>query len=362
MGFLSAITAIAGKVLPYAIDFISGGVRNVVNNLDGDLSGVDVTFNPTVNSRFHLGGLSFDYNKAHPSGEQLFKKLGMLDDNDRKGEEVLVVTHEELERRQVLEAMMEQARTEHLVLEMPLEGLRRCKVTVNASFKCIFCPQVPDVEEKGVNYITPGNHVEIQLIPRKYNNFTQLMNHELVKLETVRLTSQSISGYSSSTFVGYIPYAKNTLKINNQILRTITKLNESYPIDYTVRYFSPALVEYNGSTGEYNPQSVYFEPNKPIRADYVRNAYNAGEKKMLSFGTFVILKENVGEEIIADKYNIEMTFAVWDYINMGMSLEAAQKQWEEEHPNGDDDDGSGSGSGSGSSPSTGCGRRRRAAN
>ena len=83
---------------------------------------------------------------------------------------------------------------------------------------------------------------------------------------------------------------------------------------------------------------------------------------MLSFGTFVILKENVGEDVIADKYNIEMTFAVWDYINMGMSLEAAQKQWEDEHPNGDDDDGSGSGSGSGSSPSTGCGRRRRAVN
>lgn len=360
MGFLSAITSIVSTVLPHAIDFIRGGTQEVIRNLDGDLAGVDVTMNPTVGSRFHLGGLSFDYNKAHPSGEQLLKKLGMLDDNDRKGEEVLVVTQGEIERRQVIQAMLEQARIEHLVLEMPLEGLKRCKVVVNASYKCVFCPRVPEVEEKGVNYITPGNHVEIQLIPRKYNNFTQLMNHELVKLETVRLTSQSISGYSSSTFVGYIPYAKNTLKINNQVLRTITKLNESYPIDYTVRYFSPALVEYNGSTGEYNPQSVYFEPNKSIRADYVRNAYNNDEKKMLSFGTFVILKENVGEDVIADKYNIEMTFAVWDYINMGMSLEAAQKQWEDEHPNGDDDDGSGSGSGS--SPSTGCGRRRRAVN
>lgn len=359
MGFLSAITSIVTQVLPHVIDFVRGGTQEVIRNLDGDLAGVDVTFNPANANRFGLAKslqiqewIKQQMKLTHPVG-------GLLDDNDRKGEEVLVVTQGEIERRQVIQAMMEQARTEHLVLEMPLEGLRRCKVVVNASYKCIFCPQVPEVEEKGVNYITPGNHVEIQLIPRKYNNFTQLMNHELVKLETVRLTSQSISGYSSSTFVGYIPYAKNTLKINNQVLRTITKLNETYPVDYTVRYFSPALVEYNGSTGEYNPQSVYFEPNKPIRADYVRNAYNNGEKKMLSFGTFVILKENVGEEIIADKYNIEMTFAVWDYINMGMSLEAAQKQWEEEHPNGDDD---GSGSGSGSSPSTGCGRRRRAVN
>ena len=347
MGFLSVLTGIVSKVIPHAIDFVKGGIKEVTGNLDGDLAGVDVTFNPTTATRFGL-------TRPYPVG-------GLLDDNDRKGEEVLVVTQGEIERRQVLEAMMEQARVEHLVLEMPLEGLRRCKVIINASFKCVFCPQVPEVEEKGVNYITPGNHVEIQLIPRKYNNFTQLMNHELVKLETVRLTSQSISGYSSSTFIGYIPFAKNTNKINNQVLRTITKLNESYPIDYTVRYFSPALVEYNSSTGEYVPQSAYFEPNKPIRADYIRNAYNAGEKKLLSFGTFVILKENVGEDVIADKYNIEMTFAVWDYLNMGMSLEAAQKQWEEEHPNGDDD-GSDPGSGSGSSPSTGCGRRRRIAN
>lgn len=350
MGFLSVLTAISSKVLPHAINFVKYGAKGVIENLDG----VDATLNPVDQTRFVTGLPLGKY--YHP-----LMRLGMLDDNDRKSEEVLVVTHEELERRQVLEAMMEQARTEHLVLEMPLEGLKRCQVIVNASFKCVFCPQLPDVQEKGTNYITPGNHVEIQLIPRSYNNFTQLMNHELVKLETVRLTSQSISGYSSSTFIGYIPYAKNTNKINNQILRTITKLNESYPIDYTVRYFSPALVEYNSLTGEYIPQSVYFEPNKPIRADYIRNAYNANEKKMLSFGTFVILKENVGEDVIADKYNIEMTFAVWDYINMGMSLEAAQKQWEEEHPNGDDGDDP-SGSGSGSSPSTGCGRRRRAAN
>lgn len=356
MGFLSAITAITSKVLPIAIDFISGGVRNVIGNLDGDLESVDAV--PIDPNRYRLGGLpAFDYNKAHPSVEQLLTKLGMLDDNDRKAEEVLVVTHQEVERRRVLEAMMEQARTEHLVLEMPLEGLKRCSVVVNASFKCVFCPELPDVEEKNVNYITPGNHVELQLIPRKYNNFTQLINHELVKLESVRLTSQSISGYSNSTFIGYIPYAKNTNKINNQILRTITKLNESYPIDYTVRYFSPALVEYKESTGEYIPQNVYFEPNKPIRSDYIRNAYNAGERKMLSFGTFIILKENIGKDIIADKYNVEMTFAVWDYINMGMSLEAAQKQWDEEHP--DDDDGSGSGS---SLPSSAISRRRRGGN
>jgi len=355
MGFLSIITSVASKVLPHAIDFFRGGITEMVNNLDGDLAGQDITFNAMNPTKYGMGK-SLEIEEWIKQQMRLTRPVGgILDDNDRKGEEVLVVTQGEIERRQVLQAMMEQARTEHLVLEMPIEGLKRCQVVVNASYKCIFCPELPTNPEKNATYITPGNHVEIQLIPRPFNNFTQLMNHELVKLESVRLTSQSISGYSSSTFIGYIPFAKNTGKINNQVLRTITKLNESYPIDYTVRYFSPALVEYNSSTGEYIPQSVYFEPNKPIRSDYIKNAYNAGEKKLLSFGTFVILKENVGEEIIADKYNIEMTFAVWDYINMGMSLEAAQKQWEEEHPNGDDDNGS-------SIPSSTSTRRRRGGN
>ena len=115
MGFLSAITAIASEVLPHAIRFFKGGVREVVSNLDGDLAGVDVTMNPTVASRFHLGSLSSPVMGviSPMSDPRNIQKIltriasGMLDDNDRKGEEVLVVTHEELERRQVLEAMME---------------------------------------------------------------------------------------------------------------------------------------------------------------------------------------------------------------------------------------------------------------
>ena len=81
-------------------------------------------------------------------------------------------------------------------------------------------------------------------------------------------------------------------------MKTLTKLNKQYPVEYTVRYFSPALVEYLVSEGdptkaEYVPQSVYFEPNKPIRADYIRNAYNAGEKKMLLNARQILVSELV---------------------------------------------------------------------
>lgn len=373
---MAAIAGIALQLARHGANFLIGGINGLINGPkldDDDLAGVDASFSQQYANRYGMArSLSSPFERLmkDPNFQRTMSikntppltgiVSGMLSDNDKKSEEVLVVTQEEVSKREFLQAILEQSHVEHLVLEMPLEGLKRCQVIVNASFRFIFCQQEPSVKEKGVTYITPGNHVEIQLIPRSYNNFTQLMNHELVKLENVHLTSQNIAGYSNSTLVGYIPYAKNTKSINNQILKTLTKLNKQYPVDYTVRYFSPALVEYvvpenDPTKAEYVPQSVYFEPNKPIRADYIRNAYNAGEKKMLSFGTFVILKENVGEEVIAEDYNIEMTFAVWDYINMGMSLEAAQKQWDEEHKNDDDD----SGSGSGSSPSTGCSRRRR---
>ena len=367
----AAIAGIASRLVRYGANFLIGGIGGVIQGgLDDDLAGVDATFNAQYANKYgmskSLSSPLFERLMKDPNFQRALKFTNSppltnvaLSDNEKRSEEVLVVTQDEISRREFLQAILEQAHIEHLVLEMPLEGLKRCQVIVNANFKCVFCPQEPSVKEKDTTYVTPGNHVEIQLIPRSYNNFTQLMSHELVKLETVQLTSQNISGYSNSTRIGYIPYAKNTKNINNQILKTLTKLNKQYPVEYTVRYFSPALVEYvvpegDPTKAEYVPQSVYFEPNKPIRADYIRNAYNAGEKKMLSFGTFVILKENVGEEVIAEDYNIEMTFAVWDYLNMGMSLEAAQKQWDEEHK----DDGSGSGS----APSTGCGRRRRVAN
>lgn len=353
MGFLSIVTGVAKTILPHAINFIKGGVNGVMSGLDGDLAGMDASVaDPTRYStglRFLAGA-----NKILDSP---------LDDNDRKGEECLVVTNEEISKRQALEAMVEQARIEHLALEMPVEGLTKSQVIVTGTYNFKFGPKLLDSSngenDEVINYIEPGDHVSFQLTPRRYNNFTQLTKHELVKFRTCRITSQVTSGYDTSTVVGYIPFVKNTKDINNVILGMLTKrinLLPSEQLDFTIRYTSPALVDYNKVTGVYTPQSLYLEPNKVIRADYIKHLYKeeGNTQTMFSYGTVIVLKENTGEQTVSCKYKVEMIFDVWDYIDTGMSLEKAQEEWDEEHsivP-----------SGSGSAATVAPARRRRAAN
>lgn len=324
MGFLSAITGIAKKVLPYAGNFLIGGIKGVMEGqLDGDLAGFDGTF---------AGRMGMN-----PALLTTLKNLDSpLDDNDRKGEECLVVTNEEISKRQAVEAMLEQARIEHLVLEMPTEGLRKSEVIVTATYSFQFGPGESKPNSNPV-YVGNGDHVSFQLTPRKYNNFTQLTKHELIKFRSCRITSQLTSAYDSSTIVGYIPFVKDTSGINNGILGMLTKrvnLQPAEPLDFTIRYVSPALVEYINENGtvSWNPKSMYLEPNKIVRADYIKSLYQGDEKKtMFSYGTIIVLKENTGEATISCKYKVEMVFDTWDYLDIGMDLEHAQQEWDDEH-------------------------------
>ena len=325
MGFLSVITSAAKKVLPYAGNFLIGGIKGVMEGqLDGDLAGFDSTFPG------RLGVMN-------PALLASLKNLDSpLDDNDRKGEECLVVTNDEITKRQAVQAMVEQARIEHLVLEMPVEGLRKSEITVTATYSFQFGPGESRPNANPV-YVGNGDHVSFQLTPRKYNNFTQLTKHELLKFKTCRITSQLTSAYDSSTIVGYIPFVKDTSGINNGILGMLTKrvnLQPSEPLDFTIRYVSPALVEYVNENGRvsWNPKSMYLEPNKIVRADYIKSLYQGDERKtMFSYGTVIILKENTGEATISCKYKVEMVFDVWDYLDIGMDLEHAQQEWDDEH-------------------------------
>lgn len=353
------IGSIAKTILPYAASFLISGIKGVAGGLDDDLAGTNVM--PSNATRL----LSLIPPHLRILNSKIIGNLDSpLDDKDKKSEECLVVTNDEISRRQALEAMFEQARIEHLVLGMPVEGLKKSEVTVTATYAFQFGPKLltnekPDIPEENITYVQPGDHVSFQLTPRLYNNFTQLTRHELVKFRTCRITSQLTSAYDSTTIVGYIPFVKNTKDINNYILGMLTKrvnLQPAEPLDFTVRYVSPALVEYNKTTNTWTPADMYLEPNKIVRADYIKHLYNEEKNTntMFSYGTVIILKENTGESTISCKYKVEMTFDVWDYIDIAMDLEHAQEQWDEEHKT--------DGSGSGSSPSTGASRRRRAGN
>ena len=102
------------------------------------------------------------------------------------------------------------------------------------------------------------------------------------------------------------------------------------------------------------------EPNKIIRTEYLQGL---PADEALSYGTVVIVKQNVGS-VIGMSYTVNMVFDVWDYIINGCKLEDVEDknldgdttdQGEPGNPDGDDGQG-GDGSGNGSRPPAGSSR------
>ena len=97
---------------------------------------------------------------------------------------------------------------------------------------------------------------------------------------------------------------------------------------------------------------MFLEPNKIIRTE---NLASLAEDEGLSYGTVIIVKQNVGT-IIGMSYTVNMVFDTWDYIINGCRLEDVEDknldgdttdEGEPDHPGDGDGDGDGSGSGNG---------------
>ena len=93
------------------------------------------------------------------------------------------------------------------------------------------------------------------------------------------------------------------------------------------------------------------EPNKIIRTD---NLKSLAADEALSYGTVVIVKQNVGT-VIGMSYTVNMVFDCWDYIINGCKLEEVEDKnldgdttdpGEPDHPDDGDDGDGGDGSGS----------------
>lgn len=282
-------------------------------------------------------------------------------DEDRKKEECLVVTNEELTRRQVAKAVVEQARVEHLVLGMPLDGLTQSQVTVTIEYSFTFGPGESDIK---AGYVGKGDHVSLQLTPRNYHFFSQLGKHELVKFNNCHITSQLTSAYDADTFVAFIPVVKNTNGINLDILSHLTKKAkylQGQPVDYTIRYVAPSLVQYDKASEQFKTLSMYLEPNKAVRVSYVKDIYDQDKTKMFSYGTLIIIKQNTSNQTISSNFKIDMTFDVWDYLDNSMSIDEAQEIYKKEISNNDGNDGDdGNGEEEGYAPASQSFRARRA--
>lgn len=284
-----------------------------------------------------------------------------------KGEEILVATRADLTKRQIMAAVADQAHIESSAFHMPTLGLKHSQVTVSLHLEYTFSPQPTEVNTTvGIPNVNFNDHVMMNLMPKNFAFYKNLLKHELIKFNNCTIVSSNTSGFDTTTNVGFFPATKNTLHVSNAVLLQMSKRLELDPEEkmaYTIRYVSPAIVKY-----EMNDQKQYtklqsldmfLEPNKIIRTEYLQGL---AADEALSYGTVVIVKQNVGT-IIGMSYTVNMTFDVWDYIINGYKLEDVEDKnldgdttdpGEPDDPNGGEGEG-----GNGSRPPTGSARAGR---
>ena len=288
-----------------------------------------------------------------------------------KGEEILVATKADLTRRQIMAAVADQAHIEASAFNMPVVGLKHSEVTVSLHLEYTFSPQPTEQTTAiGVPNINFNDHVVMHLMPKNFAFYKNLLKHELIKFNRCTITSSNTSGFDTTTNVGFFPATKETTHVSNAVLLQMSKILEMNPeekMSYTIRYVSPAVVEYvldeQKNYTNIHSQQMFLEPNKIIRTD---NLQGLAANQALSYGTVVIVKQNVGT-IIGMSYTVNMVFDCWDYIINGCKLEDVEDKnldgdttdpGEPGNPDGGDDGQGGDDSGS-VRPPTGSARAGR---
>lgn len=243
-----------------------------------------------------------------------------ISEGERKQEEILVVTQAELTKRQLAEFVNEQQRIETFGFQMPVTGLSRSKVTLSLHAEYTYSSQPTDLKIKNVNY---DDHVTIQIMPKDFAFYKNLLKHDLFKFSNFKIVSASTSGFDTTTTIGFIPVTTDTNEYSNGLLMQLCKKLEvktGNEVSYNIRFCSPDVITYekreNGSLKNIKSQYMFLEPNKIIKTDYIANLPEGTD---LSYGSVVIIKQNVGS-IVGMSFNINIEFDVWDYIINGIKL------------------------------------------
>ena len=298
-------------------------------------------------------------------GANVFGILGSMDDpiseRDRKQEEVLVVTHAELTQRQLLAFAQEQMKVCDYAFQMPVTGLVKSTVVLSLHVEYTFSNEETNLQIKNVNY---NDHVYIHLIPSKFAFYDILKKHDLCRFSSLNIKAANTSGFDTTTMIGFLPVTTDTTECSNGLLMQLCKKLEAdgdREISYNIRYVSPDVITYdvNQKKDFVNIESRYMalEPNKILKVNNII-ALEKEENTDLSYGTVVIVKQNVGQ-IVGMSFNINMEFDVWDFVVNGIKI----SEIKDKNLNGiPDDQESGSGSGrpdSGSAKPGRIGRRAK---
>lgn len=273
-----------------------------------------------------------------------------IDEKERKQEEILVVTNADITKRQIAEFVENQQRIERFAFQMPVTGLSRSSVVLSLHCEYTYSTNATDLKIKNVNY---DDHVSIHIMPKDFSFYKNLLKHDLFKFSNFRIVSSSTSGFDTTTTIGFIPVTTDTNPYTNGLLMQLCKRLEvktGEEVSYNIRYCSPDVVSYekreNGSLKNIKSQFMALEPNKILKTDYITGLPEGTD---LSYGTVVIIKQNVGS-IVGMSFNVNLEFDVWDYIINGFKLsEVKDKDLDgkddDDEQSGDDenpDDGQGS--------------------
>lgn len=348
----SALAKAASVALPFTWNLAKPLIDTGVNALSRTLSSMDgVDANQLLLNPINGGGVSGFRMLDSPVSEK-----------ERQQEEVLIVTHAELTQRQLLAFAQEQMKVEEYAFQMPLTGLVKSSVVLSLHLEYTFSNERTNFEIKNVNY---NDHVYFHMMPKKFAFFDNLIKHDLFRFRNMNIKAANTSGFDTTTMIGFLPVTTDTTECTNGLLMQLCKKLEASgdsDISYNIRYVSPDVVSYtiDDKKDFKNIKSKYMflEPNKIIKTDNVKEL-DEEENTDLSYGTIVIVKQNVGQ-IVGMSFNINMEFDVWDYVINGIKLSDIK----DKNLNGipDDEEGSGSGSGkpdSGSSKPGRIGRRNK---
>lgn len=309
-------------------------------------------------STFFQGGYGDGVSDRYIAGSEDMD--GKPSASEVKGEEILVATQADLSKRQIFAAIADQSHIESSVLNMPIIGLKHSQVTISLHLEYTFSPAPTDVNTQiGIPNVNFNDHVVMHLMPKNFAFYKNLLKHELIKFNRCTIVSSNTSGFDTTTNIGFFPSTKDTTKVSNAVLLQMSKRLELDPEEkmaYTIRYVSPDVIEYEiddkKNYRNIKHHNMFLEPNKIIRTE---NLASLAEDEGLSYGTVIIVKQNVGT-IIGMSYTVNMVFDTWDYIINGCRLEDVEDknldgdttdEGEPDHPGDGDGDGDGSGSGNG---------------
>lgn len=287
---------------------------------------------------------------------------------DKKQEEVLVVTHQEITQRQLIAFAQEQMKVDDLAFGMPVNGLAKSSVILSLHLEYTYSAAETDSKIKNVNY---NDHVYFHIMPKRFAFYDNLMKHDLIKFRNLSIKSASTSGFDTSTMIGFLPVTTDTSDCSNGLLMQLCKkleVNAAEEVSYNIRYVSPDIVSYTQDKDknykDIKSKYMCLEPNKIIKTDYIKGLE---DNTALSYGTVVIVKQNVGA-VVGMSFNINLEFDCWDYVVNGVKLSEIKdknlngipddQEGGDDGSNGDDDGGSAPGSNSTGTAKSKFGRRK----